>query len=45
MLAAFPRRGLLQDLYALMPVITELGGPEGLVELVRAVGEVGKWWP
>ena len=44
-LVASPRRGLLQDLCSLMPVINELGGPEGFIETNKAVGEVGKWWP
>jgi len=41
-LAAYPRGELLKDLSALMPVITELGGSEGLVEIAKVVGEVGK---
>ncbi|MEE8566397.1 MAG: hypothetical protein V3S76_01500 [Candidatus Bipolaricaulota bacterium] len=44
-LAAYPRGELLKDLSALMPVITELGGPEGLAEIAHVAEDVGEWWP
>ena len=45
MMAANPRGELLKDLSALMPFITELGGPEGLAEIAHAAEDVGEWWP
>jgi len=44
-MAANPRGELLKDLSALMPFITELGGPEGLAEIAHAAEDVGEWWP
>lgn len=44
-LAAYPRGELPKDLSALTPVINELDGPEGLVEIAHAAGDVGKWCP
>lgn len=38
------RAEILQDLCGLMPVMTTLGGPEGLVEIAQVMGKVGKWW-
>ena len=33
------------DSIALIPIIAALGGPEALVETVRAIQDVGRWWP
>ena len=44
-LAANPRGELLQDLCALMPVISKLGGQEVLVEINQTVDDIGGWWP
>jgi hypothetical protein len=44
-LAAQVRRDFLYDLGALVPVIAALGGSEALTRTVRAVQDVGRWWP
>jgi hypothetical protein len=44
-LAARTRRDLLMDLCALLPVLTRLGGPEGVAATFRAIQQVGQWWP
>jgi hypothetical protein len=45
LLAARTRRDLLADLRALQPVIVALGEAGGAADLVRAVEDVGRWWP
>jgi hypothetical protein len=44
-LARRPRRDLLSDIRTLAPVIAALGGPEAVAETVRAIQDVGRWWP
>lgn len=44
-LAVHTRADLLFDLAALEPVITALGGPDAGGETVRAIQDVGHWWP
>jgi hypothetical protein len=44
-LARRPRKHLLSDLRALAPVLAALGGPEAVAETVRAIQDVGRWWP
>ncbi len=44
-LAARPRRDLLGDLRALGPALAALGGDEAVRETVRAIHDVGRWWP
>lgn len=39
------RSDALSDLTALEPISSSLGGGESLLELTRAVQDVGKWWP
>jgi hypothetical protein len=34
----------LQDLCALMPVISVLGGSMSLTDIALSVGEVAQWW-
>jgi hypothetical protein len=43
--ATRPRKDLLADLRALLPVIATLGGEEAVVETFRAIQDVGRWWP
>jgi len=33
------------DLIALVPVLTALGGAEAVAETIRAIQDVGRWWP
>jgi hypothetical protein len=44
-LSIHSRQDLLGDLGALEPVIISLGGTHAVAELVRAVQDVGQWWP
>jgi hypothetical protein len=44
-LAQRPRRELLADLRAMVPVIRALGGQAALQEVFGAVRDVGRWWP
>jgi len=44
-LAARPRKELLENLKALVPVILALGGREAVAETFRAIKDVGRWWP
>ena len=44
-LAARSRQELLSDLAALEPVFYALGGEEAASETLRAVQDVGRWWP
>ena len=44
-LAARPRKELLANLKALVPVIHALGGREAIAETFRAIQDVGRWWP
>jgi hypothetical protein len=44
-LAARTRGDLLSDLHALAPVLLSLGGPDAAEVAVRAVQDVGRWWP
>jgi hypothetical protein len=44
-LASNSRDELLSDLRALSPVIVSLGGPEAAAETIRAIEDVGRWWP
>lgn len=44
-LAARPRKHLLADLRALVPVVVALGGAPAVAETARAIQEVGQWWP
>lgn len=44
-LAAGPRREYLQCAYALVPVITSLGGLAAAAEAIRAIDDCGRWWP
>jgi hypothetical protein len=43
-LARRTRKDLLEDLRALIPVITSLGGLEAIDETACAVFDVGRWW-
>ncbi len=44
-LAGRPRKDLLSDIRALSPVLAALGGAEAVQEALRAVQDVGRWWP
>lgn len=44
-LAARTRRDVLSDLGALAPALVALGGQEAVVTTLRAVLDVGRWWP
>jgi hypothetical protein len=44
-LAVRPRKDLLSDLRALLPVLSALGGAEAVGEAFRAIQDVGRWWP
>lgn len=44
-LASRTRADLLSDLTALMPAVAVLAGPAELVEITRAIVDVGRWWP
>jgi len=44
-LARRTRQGVLSDIRALTPFIAALGGAEAVAETVRAVRDVGRWWP
>ena len=44
-LASRTRRDLMADLQALTPVVDKLGGSEAVGETVRAIQDVGRWWP
>ena len=44
-LAYRPRQDLLSDLTALRPIIVALGGEEAVAETIRAIQDVGRWWP
>jgi hypothetical protein len=44
-LAARIRRDVLSDLTALAPLLSALGGEEVIAQTVRAVQDVGRWWP
>ncbi len=39
------RESLLWDLGALLPMIAALGGSEAMADTVRAIQDVGRWWP
>jgi hypothetical protein len=39
------RPEFLSDLRDLTPVIVTLGGKEAIVEIFRAIQDVGRWWP
>jgi len=39
------RKDLLADLCHLGPMINELGGEVAVAEILRAVQDVGHWWP
>jgi hypothetical protein len=44
-LATRTRRDLLADLRDLAPAITAMGGAEAVREIIRAIQDVGRWWP
>jgi hypothetical protein len=44
-LASRTRIGLLQDIMALYPIISILGGPAVAAEIVTAIRDVKRWWP
>ncbi|MGC8960460.1 MAG: hypothetical protein ACP5OO_11900 [Chloroflexia bacterium] len=44
-LAARPRKHLLSDLRALVPILAALGGAEAAGEAFRAIRDVERWWP
>jgi hypothetical protein len=44
-LAARRRKDVLSDLPAVAPVIQALGGLEAIAETLRAIQDVGRWWP
>jgi hypothetical protein len=44
-LASSDRKDLLSDIGALVMVIAVQGDTEGLVEVARAIQDVGRWWP
>lgn len=39
------RKDLLSDLYALGDFIGVLGWMEAPIEILRAIQDVGEWWP
>lgn len=39
------RKDLLEELFALAPVIYKIGGEEAIAETFRAIQDVGRWWP
>jgi hypothetical protein len=43
-LAHRSRRDLLENFYALTPIIAVLGGAEAVVESFHATQYVGQWW-
>ena len=43
--AVGPRSQLLEDLGAIAPVISALGGQAALRETIQAIDDVGRWWP
>jgi hypothetical protein len=44
-LARRQRRDLLSDLSALAPILSALGGAEAVAGTLRAIQDVGRWWP
>jgi hypothetical protein len=43
--ARHKRQDPLVDILALTSVILALGGQKALLETVRAIQDVGRWWP
>ncbi len=43
--AVGPRSRLLEDLAAIAPVVSALGGRAALRQTIRAIDDVGRWWP
>jgi hypothetical protein len=39
------REDMFLDVYMLSPVIAKLGGEEAILETLRAIQDVGRWWP
>jgi len=44
-LAANPRGEFLNDLATVLPVISEIGGPDAIVGTYESVRDVCRWWP
>ena len=44
-LSSRSRSDLLSDLSSLTPLVSRLGGDDALLETVRAIKDVGRWWP
>jgi hypothetical protein len=44
-LACDTRSFLVQDVGALAPVIDAMGGEEAVAEALRAIQDIGRWWP
>jgi hypothetical protein len=44
-LVPLSRKVFLTELSDLGPVIAKLGGKDAIIETIRAIQDVGRWWP